>query len=192
MRVGDLLTKDRLSFYAADCAPPGCDAIDTVLATQLRLPLIAAVRGRESELLEDLSAVGEDGFSEVLDEIGRVYGHASKGAFEKEKRMTAWKGIGRIFFLGGGGKIQAVRNRLIARRRDWLKTDPIAEPGVPANLTEEDGSELKEDPAFLLVAYGLARRLADVPDISPPSEVAPYQRTYRIKDRPSHEELYGT
>ena len=192
MRVGNVLTKDRLSFYAADCAPPGCDAIDTVLAKQLRLPTIAAARGRESELLEDLSAIVGDGFSEVLDEIGRVYGRASAGAFEKEKRLTAWKGIGRIFFLGGGSKIEAVRDMLIARRREWLNVDPIAEPGTPANLTEEDGSELKEDPTFLLVAYGLARRLADVPDISPPSEVLPYQRTLGVKDRSSHEDLYST
>ena len=192
MRVGNVLTKDRLSFYAADCTPPGCDAIDTVLAKQLGLPTITAVRGRESELLEDLSAVGEDGFSEVLDEIARVYDRASAGAFEKEKRRTAWRGIGRIFFLGGGSKIQAVRDMLIARRRKWLNANPIAEPGIPANLTEEDGSELKEDPAFLLVAYGLARRLADVPEISTPSEVPPYQRINRIKDRPSHEDLYGT
>ena len=192
LRVENVLTKDRLSFYAADCAPPGCDAIDSVLAKQLHLPTFAAARGRESELLEDLSAIGGDGFSEVLDEIGRVYGRASAGAFEKEKRLTAWKGIGRIFFLGGGSKIEAVRDMLIARRRDWLNTDPIAEPGIPSNLTEEDGSELKEDPAFLLVAYGLARRLADVPDISRPSEVPRYQPSFGVKDRPSHEDLYST
>lgn len=189
--IEDVLTKGRLSFYAADCSPPGCDAIDAVLAEHFDLPTRAAARGCEAELLEQIPSTTPHILGETLDKIARVFGRASGEAFEKEKSMRAWKKIGRIFLLGGGNKIEMVRERLIAQKKPWLKADPIAQPSMPANLTEEDGSELQEDPAFLLVAYGLAHRLADVPDISRPSEVPAFKPGPSLRKRPSHEELYS-
>ena len=62
--------------------------------------------------------------------------------------------------------------------------------GIPVDLTEEDGGELREDPTFLLVAYGLARRLADVPDICRPSEVDDFKPELPQRERPSWQDLY--
>ena len=189
-RYGDDFVKDRLSFYGAACAPPGCDAVDAVLADDLGLPSRAEVREKEVELLAGLSDAGIDALGGVLNELAGVFGKASKEAFAKEKSVRRWKGIGRVFFLGGGSKIAAVRDRL-TQGREWLMPSPIAEPGVPADLVEEDGEELRDDPTFLLVAYGLSRRLADVPDTFRPSEVVNFQPEHRKKTRLSHEDLYG-
>ena len=72
-----------------------------------------------------------------------------------------------------------------------MKADPIAQPGVPADLTEENGDELREDPIFVLVAYGLARRLADVPDTFSPSEVGDFEPQSATRERQHHEDLYS-
>lgn len=189
-RYGDDFVKDRLSFYGAACAPPGCDAVDAVLADDLGLSSRAEVREQEAELLTALSDAGTDALGSVLDELARVFGKASIKAFEKEKSRRRWRGIGRVFFLGGGSMIPMVRHRLI-EGREWLMPSPIAEPGVPADLVEEDGAELREDPTFLLVAYGLSRRLADVPDTFRPSQVVDFQPKHGEKTRLSHEDLYG-
>ena len=49
--------------------------------------------------------------------IASVYGIASKEAFEKEKSYVRWKHVGRVFFLGAGSKLEAVRQRLIPREK---------------------------------------------------------------------------
>ena len=128
-RSGGALVKDRLSFYGAACMPPGCDAIDAKLAQHLGLATSAETRGQEAELIERLRVPGRAEVDDVLGEIANVYGLASKEAFEKEKSSLRWKHVGRVFFLGGGSKLEAVRQRLIARKKDWLTGDPIAEPG---------------------------------------------------------------
>lgn len=189
-QLGDDFVKDRLSFYGAACAPPGCDAVDAVLADDLGLSSRAEAREQEGEMLGALSDAGKDALGGVLDELAEVFGKASTEAINKEKSRRRWRGIGRVFFLGGGSKIAVVRDRLI-EGREWLMPSPIAEPGVPADLVEEDGAELRDDPTFLLVAYGLSRRLADVPDTFRPSEVVDFQPLHREKTRVRHEDLYG-
>ena len=190
-RMGDVLVKDGFSFYGAACAPPGCDAIGVKLATHLNVSTNAEIRGHEAEFLERLSEPGTRAVEEVLEEMGTVFAHASKAAFSAHKSAAAWKHIGRIFFLGGGSKIGAVRDKLIEQKAGWLKADPIAQPGVPVDLTEEDGDESREDPTFMLVAYGLARRLADVPDTFSPSQVGQYEPRSETRDQLSHEDLYS-
>ena len=75
--------------------------------------------------------------------------------------------------------------------RDWLKPSPVAEPGIPVDLVEEDGADLREDLTFLLVAYGLSRRLADVPDTFRPSEIPDLKRTMRPRERLRHDDLHN-
>lgn len=189
--MGDDVVKDRLSFYGAACAPPGCDALDAVIADDLGLAARAAARGKESESLPRLSDDGTNEAAEVLAQMAKVFGKASGEAYEKQQSYAAWRGIGHIFFLGGGGKIDAVRERVIRQRDIWLKPSPVADPGVPADLSEEDGTELREDPTFLLVAYGLARRLADVPDTFRPSEISDLKPVLGERERVRQEDLYS-
>ena len=188
--VGDDFVKDRMSFYGAACAPPGCDKVDAVLADELCLASHAEVRGREVEMLTQLSDSGVQATRDVLNEIASVFGRASAEAFKKEKSYRAWSQRCRVFFLGGGSKIDEIRHRLIEQKRDWLKPSPVATPGVPADLVEEDGRALQEDPTFLLVAYGLSRRLADVPDTFRPSEVGDFKPEFGEKRRLRHEDAY--
>ncbi|MXY53536.1 MAG: hypothetical protein F4Y86_13560 [Gammaproteobacteria bacterium] len=183
--------KERLSFYGAACAPPGCDAIDADLAEALGLPTRAEVRGRETDILSRLPATGRGAIAPTLDEIANVYGAASTAAFKKEMSTKAWKEIGQVFFPGGGSKIEAVCQRLIKQKRDWLQPSAVAELEAPADLVEEDGEDLREDPTFLLVAYGLARRLADVPDTFRPIEVSDFQPAFPTRERNRHEDIYS-
>ena len=192
-RRGGVMLREQLSFYGAACNPPACDAIDAALAEQtLDIATVADVREQETQLIETLSSEQMISVNDVLTEITSVFGSASGEAFHKEKSLIAWRNSrAQIFFLGGGSKIEAVRNKLIALKVDWLSSDPEAEPGIPLDLTEEDGSELREDPTFLLVAYGLARRLGDVPDTFSPSQVEAFRRSYSTRERESSENLYS-
>ena len=192
-REGGVLVSSRLSFYGAACDPPACDAIGQVLVEHAGgTTSLHDIRGRESQLIESLSSkVGWRTLDHVLSQIGDVFVSASGLAYEKEKSTSRWNGKGRVFFLGGGTKLREVQNTLIERKGNWLQSDPIADPGVPTDLTEEDGTTLREDPTFLLVAYGLARRLADVPETSRPSEIDDYRPRPRRRDRPSSDDLYS-
>ena len=192
-RSGDVVLKDRLSFYGAACRPPACDAIDAALAIATEATgSISEMRGREDELIKTLSTEDMLAVNEILAEIADVFGVASKEAFRKEESTKRWReSCSRIFFLGGGSRIGEVRQKLIARMAVWLRTDPMADPGLPSDLTEEDGGELCEDPVFLLVAYGLARRLGDVPDVDSPNEVPNFRPTYTIRERVSTDDLYS-
>ena len=191
-RDGGLLVSNRLSFYGAECAPPACDAIDQVLAKHVDgADSLGDIRGREVQLLKDLREAGKEELDLVLVKIASVFGTASVYAFEKQKSMLAWRNLGRIFFLGGGTKLPEVQDKLIEKKREWLKSDPVADLGVPGDLMEEDGTELREDASFLLVAYGLARRLGDVPDTFRPSEVSDYRPRLIVREPPSRDELYS-
>lgn len=191
VKSGDDLMKERLSFYGAECEPPACDAIDDVLADHLELSTRAEARGREMELLERLSDPGTTAVDQVLDEIAKVFGTASAAAFKKQMSVMAWRKIGRVFFLGGGSKIDVVRQRLVVQKEEWLSQEPLAEPGMPTDLTEENGDELHVDPTFLLVAYGLSRRLAEVPDSFRPGQISDYQPRPPTRDLPSRDDLYS-
>ena len=192
-RTGGVLVSNRLSFYGAACAPPACDAVDQVLARHVDgATTLRDIRGREVELLSHLPDEGRFELDDVLSEIASVFGEASSRAFEKEKARSRWRHIGRVFFLGGGTKLLAVRNRLIEQKRDWLReSDAVADPGVPSDLMEEDGTELRADPTFLLVAYGLARRLGDVPETIPPGPIDDYPPSRPTRERTSSDDLYS-
>lgn len=192
MRSGGILVNDRLSFYSAACAPPACDALDHVLATHVEdARTLSKIRGRENELLQRLPDQGRAGLDQVLAEIAKVFGEASGAAFPKDRSILRWRRIGRVFFLGGGTKLDVVQNRLLQEKADWLKREPVADPGLPSDLFEQDGSELRADPTFLLVAYGLAHRLGDVPDVFAPGEIDPYTPKHPVRDRVSSDDLYG-
>ena len=191
-RSGGVLVNNRLSFYGAACTPPACDAVDQVFTRDLDgINTLPDIRGREDELLGRLSDQGRAELDLILAEIAGVFAQASASAFEKEKSTSRWRGIGRVFLLGGGTKLDLVRRRLLRQKMDWLKREPIADPGLPADLTEEDGSELRDDPAFMLVAYGLARRLGDVPDVFAPGQIPPYSPKFGVRDRVSSDDLYS-
>ena len=192
-RTGDVLVSDRLSFYGDACAPPACDAVDQVLAKHMDgATNLGDIREREIQLLKNLPDKGKVALDDVLSEIASVFRSASVRAFEKQESQHAWQHIGRVFFLGGGTKLPAVKAKLIALKRDWLmESDAIADPGVPTDLTEEDGTELRADPTFLLVAYGLARRLGDVPDTFTSRQIDDYTPRQPTRDRLSSDDIYS-
>ena len=192
LKSGEVLVNDRLSFYSAVCAPPACDAVDRVLATYVQdVDTLPGIRGHENELLQRLPDQGRAELDKVLAEIAKVFGDASGKAFPKDMSTSQWSEIGQVFFLGGGTKLGVVRDRLLKQQAHWLQRDSVADPGLPSDLLEQDGSELRADPAFLLVAYGLARRLGDVPDVSSPAQVEPFRRNLSVRDRPSWEDMYS-
>lgn len=189
----DVLLKERLTFYGAACNPPACDAIDAALQLHKHDDSQnEPIRGRESQILETLSTDEMSSVNEVFDQIGSVFRAASQQAFRKEKSLIRWLQCNaRIFFLGGGSKIDAVRRKLIEIKHEWLRSHPEANPGVPTDLKEEDDSELRADPTFLLVAYGLARRLGDVPDVLSPDKLDDFKPTYPVRTPIDSEALYS-
>ena len=187
----DILRKERMAFFGSACAPPGCDAIDSVLSRDFGRPSVAEVRGEENILLKQASEPTKTAVGRILSKISDVYGKASERAYRREQTSRAWKNVGRVFLIGGGNKIEAVRQRLVASRNDWLQTNPIAEPGIPVSLTEENGEAIHDGADFLLVAYGLARRLGDVPDISASNEIPHWRPAPQIRERLHHEDLYS-
>ena len=192
-RYENLLVKNRLAFWGNACAPPGCDAVDEVLAEDLNLPTKAEARGQENKLIKECSGRQfRTLIAQVLDRIANVLQCASIEAFKKDRSELKWSHTGRIFFVGGGSKIDLVRKRLISHRRAWLnETEPCADPGMPPDIVEENGDELESDHTFLLVAYGLARRLADVPPIIPASSIPSSEPHAHPIRRPSWEEFYS-
>lgn len=191
--VGKTVVNDRLSFYGAACSPPACDAVGRVLADCVEgASTLRDVRGREEEIINDLSTKGRARLDGVLMEIAKVFGEASRLAYEKEKSTRAWRDVGRVFLLGGGTKLSDVRRRLIAQKSGWLQAEPIANPRVPPKLMEEDGTEFRGDPAFLLVAYGLAHRLGDVPPAFSPRQVEDFRPQPPVRQGISHADIYSS
>ena len=189
-RMGDALVKSRLSFFSASCAPPGCDAIDSQIAKQRGLESFADARGKENRYLRILPDLKMAGINAVMENIGEVLKEASKTAYLKELSESAWRKRCRVFFLGGGSKIDVLKQKLIKQQKHWLTNEPVANPGKPSDLSEQNGDDLRADMSFLLVAYGLARRSGDVPDIASPRDLSPYKAPRKPNAGPQHEDFY--
>lgn len=191
----DVLMKERMVFYGTACNPPACDAIGRgllSLTTDVNDNDIAQIRGLESQIIEKLSTTQMESLDSVLNQIGLVFAKASQAAYRKDALLSHWTECGaRIFFLGGGSKIDVVRRKLVELKQDWLRLNPEADPGVPEDLKEQDGSRLRADPTFLLVAYGLARRLGDVPFTSSPSELDDFKPEFGTHMPIETEHLYS-
>ena len=185
--------EESLSFYGAACSPPGCDAIDSTLCDSTNnSESVYAIRGRESELIERLSSERSEVLHDVFKEISDTLTQASIFAFEKERDNARWKNRGRIFFFGGGAKINRLTDYVIERRKQWLQDeDHLADPGVPSDLFEESGEDLLGDPNFLLVAYGLAHRLPDVPPSFTPGEIIDFTPKKPRSEQRSWRDLYS-
>jgi hypothetical protein len=193
-----MLVKDHLSFYCASCSAPGGDAIDKVFMDSAAVPLsLDEVRADEARLL--LRAKGEvreridAGLTPVLEGIADVYGEAGV-AGGRARRLPATREVrsGKVFFFGGGSRLPPVRESILARQRKWPGVALEVMPDeCPTDLYEIDGAPVKDDATFLLVAYGLAHRMTEVPDAFSPSAVPPVEPLVSSGRRPSHEELYG-
>jgi hypothetical protein len=191
VRMGGVLLKDRLSFFGADCRPPGCDAIDNILFGSGGFDSRADVRGQENPLIDQMGPRPRRLLDKVLEAMADVFGNASTNAFQKNKSMKAWRDCGRVFLLGGGSKISVVREAVVQRKKSWLMDDPVVQAGTPPDLFEVDGSNFQDDSTFLLVAYGLAHRLADVPDIRTPTEIEDFTPSYGRIEPIHHGDLYS-
>jgi hypothetical protein len=190
-RHADVLTKDRLSFYGAACSPPGADAIADLIFKSGAVKDRASARGHENEWLARKNGVNRSELNAILDQITDVYGEASERSYAKEQSRKAWSQVGNVFLLGGGSKIEAVSQSLINRKADWLRADAVVDPGVPPGLVELDGATFGEDPSFILVAYGLAHRLGDTPDVSAPSDINDLRPPRNVVERPRHDQIYS-
>ena len=184
--------KERISFYGASCRPPACDSLNQVLWKHANSENdISETRGRENELADHLPIEGRTEYDKLLDKIGDVFIDASIKAYEKEKKFDRWRNRGQVFLHGGGTKLDLVRRRLLDARKEWLvEADPVAAPGLPSDLKEIDGSELQDDADFLLVAYGLARRLGDVVDAISPVDVCSFKPEVPLSNVPPHQVQY--
>jgi len=131
-----------------------------------------AVRTRENELIASLSQADATRVEQVCERMVGVNRTAFARAYEKHPRQTAWDGL-QLFLVGGGTRIECIRQRL--SRRPWVHLDrdpPVVDPGHPDDLYELSGQPYAGEPTFLLVAYGLSHVAADIPTIVSPREIS--------------------
>ncbi len=182
--------KKGMAFFGASCHPPGADAVEEAIAKAAGVIDLTAVRGKANEYLEELKQRQVPGLSDICDRIFSVYQQAFGRAYPKDKKQSHWYGAS-LFLLGGGTRIQPVRDRL--RKRAWGQLDrepPIMDPGSPDDLFEQDGEPFQDDPSFLLVAYGLSHFAADVPDVTNPSDIPDFTPMLNIRPRIDPDDWY--
>ena len=180
-----------MAFLGAACEPPGADAVDAIVLGERPDGLdVVAVRAHENEVLQSLAGEDVARVDQVCEQMFSVNRTAFGRAYRKHAQQTAWDGI-RLFLLGGGTRINAVRRRLCKRPWEGLLQDPpIVDPGHPNDLYEMNGERYAGEPTFLLVAYGLSHLAADVPTASSPSEISEF-RPQLPRLELDHEEIYA-
>lgn len=183
-RIGDeLIHKGGLSFYGGACQPPGMDGFDRQLAHALGVPC-HDVRGNEERYLR--SEPSNRAITGTTDSFFKTYRDAFSTAYRKEARQGAWQQL-KVITFGGGSRVEAVRKRF--RAPPWQNLRPpetLEDLGCPPDLHElgaagSDPPQFTDDPVFMLVAYGLALRRGDFPDLHLPDELSD------LKPRPKRE-----
>ena len=129
-----------------------------------KLESIGEELGRLTSALQHLTQE-DTKYTRLSEEIRKMW-------MDDESANTAARKIVIFAFFKPTLRIDSVRDKLVGHSATWLnETKPCADTGAPPDIVEENGEELDEDHTFLLVAYGLARRLADVPPIIPANSI---------------------
>jgi hypothetical protein len=172
--------KGGIAFFGAETGPTGMDALGAALATA-EGPGTTSVglRGREAPLLDKHRTRPE--VTAVVDRMYDSWARARQNAWPRAPELKHWAGL-RSLIIGGGSRCPG-----LVRRFDELpgylrgKIDgfrPLGDPGRPRDLNQFAASPRttphRGDHTFLLVAYGLSFRTGDLPDITLPSETAPF------------------
>jgi hypothetical protein len=195
---GGAWVKDGMAFYSAKSDTPGVDAVDLALVNLNghQRWVLQDVRGLEAQLMREAGADATLEIGRLSDEMFRVYQAAWREAYTKEQRQGAWSDY-KLFVLGGGSLIPAISKRLL--RSPWYPhlTDRIlTTPGFPEDLFELPAAQpvqlqpFREDPTFLLVAYGLSFLSADVPVVQRPGEVPCWRPDVTMRQPVDQEEYY--
>ena len=188
--------KGALSFFGAACSAPGLnDLLTAVLRGDASPETLEKVRGNENALLAK-SAELPTLASPVIEQYRGVWSKAKRQAWGSYPGYRHWDGL-RLLVVGGGRKVDLVRQEF--ERRDpfghieGFKTVP--DLGVPGDLRELPvkpgiaGAPFRDDPTFLLTAYGLSFETDDLPEITLPAGVAPFRPAGRVRQFVGHDDM---
>jgi len=173
--------KESLSFFGAVSPPVGMDAVDQALVKwqASMTENVLSLRGREKELLQTRS--GEKIVSEVVRQLRESYRSIIERASAKHRwtqtERERWKQH-KIFFLGGGSQIEAIRRPLTGSpiRGNENRNHDIASLDKPADLLMSDKRRVTVDLLpHIAVAYGLSNLADEIPKAESPGEVPPMQ-----------------
>ena len=193
--VGDVWVKSAFGFYSARSAPPAMDALGECLADiTAHGRSLSRLRGEEDAVIKELNLRGHEGVRTVCGGVFETYRRTWGDAFLKWKKLADWHGYG-LFVVGGGSKVEAVVDTL--RKSVWrgqLDDRELREAGRPEDLEDwpEDGrrTAFREEPTFLLVAYGLSWLGVDVPVADKPSDMRPMEFRERVRPPIDQDEYY--
>lgn len=163
---GEYRDKGGLSFFGGACGPPGMNEVCTRLANALRVVDPTELRGREDALLDtSRERLIEPAVKKMLD----VWRAGFEHAYQKEQIQERWREL-RVFAIGGGSKVRAVRKRFRQFPVEhWPSPKEAPVLGPPKDLYEvplrgvPPRTQLRGDHVFLHVAYGLSVRHDDFP-----------------------------
>jgi hypothetical protein len=187
--------KASMTFFGAETLPPGMDAFDEVLAELLGRDDPAALRGKETELTAKVR--GRAKLDKVVGAYWETWHKAKRYAWKLAPWERHWEGT-QVLLVGGGSKVSMVDKafeklpshtsaKIIGARR-------LHDPGTPSDLYELPKSggfahPFRDEPTFLLVAYGLSFNDDDRPEINLPGQVGRFQGKRVRRYQPSSLEL---
>jgi len=187
--------KASMTFFGAETLPPGMDAFDEALATLLGRDDPAALRGMETELVAKVRSRAE--LDKVVGEYWETWHKAKRYAWRMAPRERHWEGT-QVLLVGGGSKVSMVDKafeklpshtsaKIIGAQR-------LHDPGTPRDLYELPRSggfahPFRDEPTFLLVAYGLSFNDDDRPEINLPGQVGRFQGQRARRYQPTSQEL---
>lgn len=188
-----LWRKARLVFYSAISGLPGVDAIDDLLCRGGVLKR-SDIRGRQDDFIAKLNEADGRSVVEVTERMWQVYQKAWRESYKKAPEESVWVPL-KLFVLGGGGKLAGVRDSL--KQTPWplrLANRVIVPNEYPPDLYEigARGSRepFRDDPNFMLVAYGLSFMGTDVPPADAPEEGAVFSPPQRPRRSIDQDEFY--
>lgn len=192
---GTILQKATMSFFGAETRAPGMDRYDQILAIQLGVEDPVRLRGQEARLVR--RAPSSMPLEDVVDRYHKTWAQARCNAWQRAPKLKHWSRL-QILVVGGGSKLEMV-DRRFRELLGYLKgklpdARRLAQPGIPGDLFElesrsNSARRFREEPTFLLVAYGLSFHSGDLPEVNLPGQVPPFRYTEIRRAFVSAEEL---
>jgi len=181
-----------IAFYGGACSPPGMiRLLEDIGRKQVPSQEYFQLFDKEDHYLRnpeyknDIESFRDDCFTVWESGFGKAY--------EKEKVQSAWDGKLNVMVVGGGSKVQKVKEIYSKRFPNvaWRAPKPVIDLGMPTDLYEfpKEGVIPRnkfagDDHLFFLVAYGLSVHSMDFPETTLAPQVKPFTPSPRIKYKP--------
>lgn len=183
-----------ISFFGGSCSQPGMIKLLDAIAHDINpnSNYLSIIDNEEKHLRQAKHNAAIDDFGE---ECFAVWDKGFRSAYAKEKKQSSWDGKLNVMVVGGGSKVERIRQKFYKRfpHEGWQPPKAVPDLGIPNDLYELPAKgvlpekRFSGDHTFLLVAYGLSVHSMDFPKTTLSPQVAPYQPKERSKFKPYDE-----